>query len=828
MKNLTPFMGHAQKAATSTLRRGALHTGASALVLGAMLVATPATAASPSVRVEIEAQPLSTALYQFGVQTGLAIGFAEAKVKGKQAQALTGDYAPKEALEQLLKGSGLSYEFIDARTVRIVSDAAGAAPQQQEDNPQEAAFVLEEIIVTAEKRAESLQDIPIAISAFSDERMNRAGVSGVSDLKQLAPSLQFGGQALTSFVSIRGIGTDLINIGAESGVTISQDGVVFSRSMFFDADFMDVERVEVLRGPQGTISGRNSTGGSINIHSKRPTEEFEGGFKLTFGNYNRFSTNSYLSGPLMGDKLQGRIAFSTDDSNGWLTNTFLNEKTGSRDKVHVRASLLALPAENLEVLFIADAINDRSNPIGQLARGRVLSDVPSVEEELDISLPDFDNLTFEADQGQFRDVEQYGFTLGIVWDLSPDATLTSTTGYISRTSEASSDYDGSLLAGSQSPFVAFDIWQFTQELTLTADLTDKMDLILGGLYVRDSAGEPIDYVSIPAGISLLEGRPDQDLASYSVYSQLRYQLTNDLRISAGLRYTHDKKTLKDMPTLNGSALGLFEAERSWNAVTPRLAIDYAINDDVTLFANVARGFKAGGMNTYTYPIDDFNPELVWNYEAGVKSILWNGRAHVGLTGFYSDYTDLQQNVLLTGEGAQFFRVENAAAATIKGLEFEVDAQISEAFRINGSATWLDAKFKELFSEDALFPDLGIRDLSGNKMIRAPEWQFTIGGEYAVPISNELLGVMRLDYQWQDKVYFDFYNRDLVGQNAYGLLNFNIAVEAEDGRWQISIFGKNILDKRYFNSSYVEDIGYRKNLATLGEPRMYGISLAHHF
>ncbi len=814
------------------LKKVSRFTAASAMVL---VAGSLSVQAEEMQQFNIAAQPVSKALIEFSLVTGVDVVVSSGLVKGQNAPALVGAMTAREGLERLVAGTGLQVEETSdgaLKLVRQVSDA-GEANTAEED----VSFVLEEIIVTAEKRAESLQDIPIAISAFSGERMKSAGVEGVYSLKQLAPSLQVGGGfTANTFVSIRGIGSEVPSIGGEAGVAIAQDGVVFGRAVFFDADFLDTERVEVLRGPQGTISGRNATGGGINIYSRRPTEEFEAGLKVTIGNYDRFATEGYLSGPLIEDKISARIAFSTDDADGWIKNTYLDEEIETRNKVHARASFLVNASDNLEALLVFEAINDKSTPQGALSLGKVRPSLPSQEEFFNVKGPDLNNLEYEGDLTSFGAKEQYGATMGLTWDVSSFVTLKSTTGYWSVNMEGSSDYDGIITPLNQNPFYLYDVEQFTQELTLTADLTDRLDLILGGLYLDDRAKHALTFVSEPTGIQSYEVDIHQNLVSYSAYGQLRYRLTDDLRISAGVRYTHDKKNYADHQIYNNLDLGPISDEKAWNAITPRVAIDYAVNDDLTLFVNVAKGFKAGGFATYASPIDEFNPEYVWNYEAGLKASLLGDRLRGSITGFYADYTDLQQNVF-GNKDSVLPTIENAARAKISGLEFEVEALVSNELRLNTALTWLDAKFKDLHTSDSIFPELGefnpttglnVRDLSGNRLARSPEWQFNIGLEYSVPVFTSLVTTLRADYQWQDRMFFSFFNHDAVSQDSYGLLNLQVSLSDDRDDWQLTAFVRNVFDERYLSTVHTSGLIIPTIQGDIGEPRMYGVSLAYNF
>ena len=444
---------------------------------------------------------------------------------------------------------------------------------------------------------------------------------------------------------------------------------------------------------------------------------------------------------------------------------------------------------------------------------------------------DFGDFTYQGDLTSNSRKDQYGAVLRLSWNISPDVNLVSTTGYWDLNIIASQDNDGSVISLEQNPYIEIDARQLTQEITLTADLTNKLDLILGGLYLQDNAKEPLEFVSIPSGIDSFLVSPEQDLESYSLYGQLRYQLTERLRLSAGIRYTNDTKKYTDFGSFfNGAYLGDVVGERSWDAVTPRFAVDYDVTDDITAFANVSRGFKAGGFSTFAIPIDDFDPEFVWNYEAGVKGTLFDNKARGGVTAFYADYTDLQQSVFGNEGGpiSALPSIQNAASATVAGVEAEADVYLTNNFKLNAAVTWLDAEFDELSSRDIVFPELGVRDLSGNRLARAPEWQYNLGAEYSVLSSNEMELTLRADYQWQDKIYFSFYNHETISQDPYGLLNLSATLVPEAGGWEASAFMRNVFDEQYISNIYTTDLIVLRGNANIGEPRMYGLSISYDF
>lgn len=840
-------------------------------LLGCLIVAsaTAEDSAAKSYEINIRSQKLGAALGALATQTDSQLAFSYDLVQDLDSNAVSGTYTLVDVLAIMLDGTGLSGNLTASGVIvvtrlpakgdidgigeetmstdnkksgllqRIAAAAtlvfgstaiATAAQDGVIEGGGDAYRVLEEIVVTAERRAENLYRIPIAISAYSGETMKEAGVKGLLDLNQLSPSIQIGQQDVNTFVSIRGIGAELINIGGESGVTITQDGIPLVNQILFDANFFDVERVELLRGPQGTISGRNATGGAINIHSNQPTPAFESGVRVSSGNYNHLGFEGYVSGPIAGERLMGRLAVLTENADGWLTNTFRNTDLNDVDRHQVRLSLLADISEDLEAQLVLEALRDRSAPVSTLDLGRARADQPGYAESFGVAAFDADRLEFQADHPNERSIDRYSSVLTLAWTMGTAATLTSTTGHISFDRAAKDDFDATTIAGSSFDCTCIDLWQASQEFTLTADLSDQLDIIVGALYMKSEAKEPLVFGLPIFGLPLgsIELRADQSLTSYALYSQMRYWLRDDVRVSFGARYTTDKKAYVEADAFFGFPVPVKSDNETWRAFTPRLAIDYTPTDDLTVYASVSRGFKAGGFNTFSDVIDEFSPEYVWNYEAGFKASWLDKRVRATFAVFYMDYTDLQQSLFILDpiSGLSLPNVINAADAGISGLEMDLAWLITDRLKVTFAGAWLDATYDSLRSNDVLFPELGDRDLAGNRLVRAPKWQSNLSGQYRIGLGSRWHAMVRLDYAWQDDVYFDFFNHDALVQGAHGVLNATASIESVDARWRFSLFARNAFDERYLNHLRVVDGTPRSLSGTVGAPRMYGASVAY--
>lgn len=727
----------------------------------------------------------------------------------------------------------------------LAADATTQADRSVDDS------VLQEVVVTAEKRAEGLQNIPIAITAISGNTLEKASIKDVSDLVQVAPSLQFGTRSTNIFIALRGIGQAGQDIGSQSGVTVALDGVPLLDHFMMNAAFLDIDRVEVLRGPQGTIAGRNATGGAININSQAPTHATEGDLAITGGDYSRYGVKGDLNAALS-DEAQTRLSVLMDHADGWMKNGYLGTRNDDTNITQVRGQLLLEPSDTLTVRALAEYTRDRSSPDFAIILGRADPNRPTLPETAGYPYPrnDIQNLTFYQDQPNERNLESSRAVLTGTLQLGGGATLTSTTGFIKHDIALTRiDVDDTPYNSSWFPLIGIHAKQVTQELTLTTNLGQRADLVAGLFYMHGLSSEPL-YFSLSVYPNYLIYLPQEKLDSYAGYAQFRYNITDKLRATLGGRYTVDDKSYSMDSTTAGVPQD-HAGSGAFKAFTPRFALDYTPTDDTLIYASASRGFKSGGFNTLgdpSLPVNRFDPEYVWSYEAGAKAMLFGRKLRLGLTGFYANYTNLQQTVFRENLATAVFypRVENSSTAKIKGIEFESEVAPITGLRLTAAVTYLDAKFGQFCNNDPLYPGIptasgcigatrdgeplpaGAKDLEGNRLPQAPSWQSTVSGQYTVPISEKLQVTTRMDFKWQSRTYFDIYNNPQNSQADYGLLNGSLSIGSRSSAWELAGWVRNASDKRYISSA---NAGSGPNAAitgSLGTPRMYGATLYMRF
>jgi iron complex outermembrane receptor protein len=727
---------------------------------------------------------------------------------------------------------------------------------------------IEEIIVTAQKRSESLQKIPMAVTAVTSAELQQSGIQDLQGAVALVPNLNLGQQLGMAKIALRGIGLENISAGAEGSIAFNVDGVFISRSIAALSSFYDVQQLEVLRGPQGTLYGRNATGGAVNITTREPTQDPSGYFDITGGNYGRVTTEGAVSGPIVPGLLAARVAFQSQDHDGYGTNIITGNKIDDLHTRAIRGTLLFTPTDRLTVDVKADYFNqdDHSGgyhflggagfsapgvpitPLGLVLGGTVATNVRDISNEADPT----NHATFWGTSGK------------ITFDLGGNTQISSLTAYRSTQYHMATDLD-STSAVLAKEFQSEVDTQLSEELQLSGK-SDRLDWLLGLYYFHEKDDgyqfTPFNNVAVgfpPPGTFvkgyLASGYIETD--ALAVFGQASYKIVDKLSLTLGARYSSEKKTDHDafafdvFTPYNGPydfpATTTLDRSKRWPSFTPRVALDYEALPDVLLYTSWSRGFKSGTYNLggLEPPV---NPETVSAIEAGVKSSLFDRRLRLNLAGFHYDYKNLQIGKVVQAQLA----LENAAAATIYGLEAEMKAQLTSRFDIDANAAWLHARFDQYYSADPARPfgdghtfvdALGnylpnataatpgavpAFNLAGNSLSQAPNFTAFLGAQYHVPTEIGTL-TLRGEVSWRDRVYFTPFNVNYVSQAANTKLNAFLNWDSPDEHWNGSLFVKNLTNKTTVGNSLVSwvGVGFPVN-GYLEDPRTYGLRLGYKF
>ena len=713
-----------------------------------------------------------------------------------------------------------------------------------------APDAIADIVVTAQKRSESVQSIPLAVTAIGGAGLQERGATTLSALSSQVPSFNVSEQVGQARLTLRGIGVDNIDTGAESSVAFNQDGIFYSRSAAALASFYDVARVEVLRGPQGTLYGRNATGGSVNIITNHPSETLHGGLAVTGGNDTTINSEGFLTGPLS-NTLSARVSFQTQHHSGYGENLVTGHDIDTKDSQAVRGQLLFKPDDRLSVLLAADYYrsHDRSNeyhyfgPGGETATGQPIT--PTALLLGGYAAPDIRDVATEADpraRAQF-----YGTRLDIGYKLSDTVSLRSLTAW--RHERYLVDTTASPFSVEVFPLSVFERSnQYTQEFQLNVD-TSRNKFVAGVFYLHETIDgmiyAPVN-LAVVGGPSIFTqgflsaGQLKTDAAA--VYAQDSYSLRDNLRLTLGGRFSYEHKHVDDQSgfdlsqpfsTANFALVPHHVDGHSFKAFTPKIGIDYDVAPGTLLYASYSKGFKSGTYNLGSGG-PPLKPEKVDAYEAGLKTTFADGRLRANLAGFYYSYKDLQVGKVQD----QLVVLENAASARIYGIEGEFTARPVNNLTLTLNASWLHARFSRYITADQARPggdgvtvdDNGLPafNLHGNELPQAPNYTVNVAGEYVIHLHPGSLR-LRGESVWTDRVYFSGFDRKNVSQAPYNLQNAFATYEDASGHWRLSLYVKNIADKTIKSAGQVASSLFGSPIVGfVYPPRTYGATVGYSF
>ena len=684
-----------------------------------------------------------------------------------------------------------------------------------------------EIIVTASRTGQSkVLDTPISITALSSTQLEQRGVQDIRGLTDYTPGLQIADFAGYAQIFIRGVGSNDPFAGTDPSSTIHLDGVYLGRTLGYFSSFLDVARVEVLRGPQGTLYGRNSVGGTINVVTRTPEESFTAEATATAGNFGTVGASTYVAGGLGGGVRAG-LAAQYRRNGDYYDNVSTGGDIGRDRSFGLRGQIVA-PLGAGEAILRADYANQKGRMIGY-ATLLAPTGLPTDSE----AFGDQDKVSLNRANRQKQ--RAGGVSLELRFPISDEITIKSLSSWRRLSGDLSYDSDASSIDIGRST-VNLRQRQISEDLSIVGKF-DRLTLFSGAFFFDERVREPLRFSLFPAGATNFR-LPRVETRSIAFYSQGDYLVTDELSLVAGVRYTRERKRLSGRFLWTGSASLDFDtalaappigapffynpfqadASETYDAWTPKFGINYRPDANTLLYVSATRGFKSGGYDMGS--TDEataergFSPETLWSYEAGAKVRLLDRKLNLSLTGFRYDYDDLQVTLFVPPSYAV---TQNAASARTYGLEIEAEARPVTGLNLTGTLAYLDAKYRRYPS--AYTAAFGPFDASGNRLNNAPEWSFTVGAQYEMALASGT-GYVGADYKWQDDIYFSPANDGVNGvtgyleqQKAYGILNARAGWTSADGRYGISIAARNLLDKDYVVStaSYTAAISGRPGL-----------------
>ena len=713
----------------------------------------------------------------------------------------------------------------------MLSSAVSAQPTEP---PAQASEVLETVTVTAQKREEKLQDVPIAITAFNKTQLQNRGIENIADLSALAPGLQVSKSPANdsiSQISIRGNAEINPAIYWDPAVGIYLDGVYLGKSQGTVFDVVELNRVEVLRGPQGTLYGRNTIGGAINLVTRAPSGTWGGELSSELGNYGQFANKVSADLPAFGiAKLS--IAARSEERDGWVKATPGSsvKELNDRDSLGLRlAADIAVTPDFLAALRYDRSAISQAGTFSQLYRiepsgafdpaapaGALfgpLSSFASQERKKQAAI----------DSPSRQDVIVRGHAMTLSWNLDPRNTVKAITAYRTLENNDAGDYDGSPLAIAATERLT-SFRQFSQELQWVGK-ADQLSYV-GGLYFYNDQGYTNNPQSYFFGGATFDSRYGTRTVAKAAYGQLDYSPIEPLTLTAGLRYTTERKTLDRVFGVAGAPGGPFtyfipqgtRAEKTFDATTPTLSAAYKFNERLNTYVRYAEGFKSGGFNgeysnTSQSPAQNvaetqtaFKPEKQKSYELGVKSTYLEGRAQLNAAVFHNEFTNLQQS-LFVASGAAASVVRNAGKGTIEGVELEAVLQPIKGTRLQANYAYLRPEF------DRFIDDAGVNQADNRAFTHAPKHTFNVLIDSRLLITS--FGTLRAVADYAYTAGYFLYPYQLAGSGAgfdanqpvagdtrvksYGLLNLRLAFsQIPLGRaltGEVALVGRNVTDEK---------------------------------
>jgi iron complex outermembrane receptor protein len=673
---------------------------------------------------------------------------------------------------------------------------------------------LEEIVVTAQRRAENVQDVPISITAFTNSRLRELGVQETRDLPLVTPGLVIS-QIGSAQVTLRGVSTSNLNLSGDPGVGVYIDDIYIARASAAFQNFFDQDRVEVLRGPQGTLFGRNTPGGVISIFSPDPEPELNGFLTATVGNESLRRAEGAVGGALGDERLSGRIAAVVEERDGWLDNLFDGRDVDDKDLFGVRGSLKYQPSDGFAATLRVDYGEDKGT--GSVFKAFT----PGLANFIGGTSPFDQEFAINADEPFTKDTENRGASLRMDWNFSPGWTLTSITGYREHETADTGDLDDTELSTA-----FFENYGYSetlqQEVQLTSDTIAGLTWISGVFAWWEDANASLDFPFPVFGIRPLT-LSEIDTFSIAAFAQGTYSVSDRLRLTAGVRYTRDDKDFRrDFSLIPIFTNAIDTADRKDDAWTPRLGVDYFIRENAMLYVNYTRGFKSGGFNGAGRQ-PDYAPEFLSAYEAGLKSTWLAGRMQLNVVGFWYDYTDVQALRIVQAGSA----IDNAAEGTIKGGEVELTATPIDGFTARLAVAYLDATYDQYITNDPLNNNAEV-SLEGNYFPRSPEWTFNGGLDYSTRIADAGTLSIHADGQHRSRIYFDQFNRRNVSEGPITIVNARVTFRTSGDRWSVSAYARNLTDEYYTESKFAIAESGGTVLGIVAPPRNYGLEVGFNF
>ena len=718
--------------------------------------------------------------------------------------------------------------------------ASGPALAQEAPSPDStagkaaSATNLDSIMVTARKREETLQEVPVAVTAFTSEALDKLNVQDISALGPQVPNMTIyaaRGASSTVTAYIRGVGQSDPTWGSDPGVGIYLDDVYIARPQGALLDVFDVSRIEVLRGPQGTLYGKNTIGGAIKYISRGLPTETEGFAQITVGNYSQLDAKAAIGGPIGGadSGLRARVAVASLNNDGFGENTFNGQPVSDKQISAARFNLGAYAGDDFDVQFALDWTDDKSGMRGSkmLAPNPFLPGYPPMDSRYDI----------RSGMRNLNNVESKGASATVNWRPNEDLALKYVIAKRESDSQGNVDFDTTPVKLADVSGT-YDDNQVSNELQLNYDAGGRVRGVVGLYQFKGEAGGQIQNNYFSVQFADNQGKVLTD--SIALYADWTFDLTNKLKLDVGARYTDEDKRAIVLNRLYAdpgftrpeAVTADFDKKTNFSNVSPKVSLDYQITPDIMVYGLATRGFKSGGYNIRANAVavprsaEPFNDETVDSFEIGSKMGFFDQRLFLNLSAFHNKYKDIQLSVFTgidtNGDGIDdsfFGDFTNAGKGTVNGLEIEYQYLPTQHWLISGNLAWLDAKYDE-------YMDRGVNVARQMKFTNAPEYSGALNVEYRTDLANGGNLSARVSYSYQSEVWPTTDLSPVIRQGGYGLVNAGVVWRVDDA-WTLSLQGTNLADKEYRTTGYnIPAVGTL--IGFYGAPRQYSLSARYDF
>ncbi|CAN5392756.1 TonB-dependent receptor [soil metagenome] len=724
----------------------------------------------------------------------------------------------------LLLGTVASAVWLSGPVRAQTATPTPTAPQAVEEDGSRIA----DIVVTAQKRSENLQDVPISITAITGDAITASGVNTVEGISAAVPGITLTRQSAATLIYIRGIGTTGGQSGQEGAVATFVDGVYQPSMSGSTFSLNNIERIEVLKGPQGTLYGRNATGGAVNVITRTPSYQPRVEGDVSYGNRNTLEGSFYATAGITENVAADIAAYYSNTKDGFGRNVVTGNRVNTRKDIAVRGKLLIEPDADTRIVLSGDYSEDSGSygvslrPVGDTTR-LLLGPAPDLGSFYNIE-NDFDPSLKTTNWGGSARVEH---------DFGGPQ-FTSITAYRDLKQFQNLDLDFGPLPLFEANLHEAN-WQFTQEFQLASAKDSKLQWIAGLFYLNASASyQPYDLAGAGFAANGIFGalnRPEQKTQSYAAYGQATYPIFSDTNLTLGGRYTIDKRQLggtAGATLLDGSEIVTAQLNNhaTFKKPTWRIALDHRFSPELLAYASYSRGFKSGVYNL-TSPTDPVvEPETLDAFEVGFKSDLLDRHLRLNAAAFYYTYDQIQLTII---QGAAQTLL-NAAKAEVYGLDMDFEAVLGRHFSIKGGGQYVHGRYNDfpgapISTPNPTFPfgtTIVSGDASGNRLIRTPDWSASISADLHAPVGPGELSA-NLSYTYNDG--FTFEPDERLTQKAYSLVNGQIRFAGPDERYSVRIFARNLFDTKYWVQKTTVFTG---DLGNPGYGRQFGVGLGFKF